>query len=132
MLILFKKRSKSFISICRSVCKTRLLSKCSYHFFFFQHGYTLRLVIACLKNQPCDVMREMRGEGGKKTPKKEMDNPSILWRHKADFLDTLSHSLVMCLNLNPNCIILITRGVQKVGVDTTPSFSNPLHPSIPP
>ena len=31
----------------------------------------------CLKNQPYDVikMREMRGEGGKKTPKKEMDNP---------------------------------------------------------
>ena len=33
-----------------------------------------------LKNQPSDVlkMREMRGELGKKTPKKEMDNPSFL------------------------------------------------------
>ena len=30
----------------------------------------------CLKNDPCDVikMREMRGEVGKKPPKKEMDN----------------------------------------------------------
>ena len=30
----------------------------------------------CLKNKPCDVvkLREMRGEEGKKTPKKEMDN----------------------------------------------------------
>ena len=34
----------------------------------------------CLKNQPCDVikMNEMRGEVGKKTPKKEMDNPTFL------------------------------------------------------
>ena len=30
-------------------------------------------------------MREMREEVGKKTPKKDMDNPSFLWRHKADF-----------------------------------------------
>ena len=37
----------------------------------------------CLKNQPCDVIkiREMRGEVGKKTPKKEMENPSFLLRH---------------------------------------------------
>ena len=34
-------------------------------------------------------MREMRGEVGKKTPEKEMDNPSFLWRHMAYFLDTL-------------------------------------------
>ena len=29
----------------------------------------------CIKNQPCDVikMRQMTGEVGKKTPKKEMD-----------------------------------------------------------
>ena len=34
----------------------------------------------CIKNQPCDVieMREMRGEVGKKTHKKEMDNPLFL------------------------------------------------------
>ena len=34
----------------------------------------------CVKNHPCDVikMREMRGEVDKKTPKKEMDNPSFL------------------------------------------------------
>ena len=34
----------------------------------------------CLKNQPCDVikMREMIGELGKKTPKKEMDSPLFL------------------------------------------------------
>ncbi len=34
----------------------------------------------CLKNQPCDVikMREVRREVGKKTPKKEVDNPSFL------------------------------------------------------
>ena len=33
----------------------------------------------CVKNDPCDAMkmREMRGEVGKKTPKKEMDNPSF-------------------------------------------------------
>ena len=31
-------------------------------------------------------MREMRGEVGKKPLKKEMDNPSFLWRHMADFL----------------------------------------------
>ena len=32
-----------------------------------------------LINQTCDVikMREMRGEIGKKTPKKEMDSPSF-------------------------------------------------------
>ena len=35
----------------------------------------------------CDVikMREMRGEVGKKPPKKEMDNHSFLWRHLSDF-----------------------------------------------
>ena len=32
---------------------------------------------------------EMRGEVGKKTHKKEKDNPSFLWRRMADFLDTL-------------------------------------------
>ena len=34
----------------------------------------------CSKNQPCNVieMREMRGEVGKKTHKKDMDNPSFL------------------------------------------------------
>ena len=33
-----------------------------------------------LKNQPCGVikLREMNGEVGKKTPKKEMDIPSFL------------------------------------------------------
>ena len=33
-----------------------------------------------LKNQPRDVIKmiEMRGEVGKKTPKKEIDNPSFL------------------------------------------------------
>ena len=33
-----------------------------------------------LKKQPCDVikMREMRGEVKKKTPKKEIDNPSFV------------------------------------------------------
>ena len=30
-----------------------------------------------------------RGGMGKKTPKKEMDNPSFFWRHIADFWDTL-------------------------------------------
>ena len=35
-------------------------------------------------------MRDIRGEVGKKTPKKEIDNPSFLWRHMADFGDTLS------------------------------------------
>ena len=45
-----------------------------------------------LKNQPRDVinMREMRGEVGKKTPKKETENPSFLWRHVADFWVTFS------------------------------------------
>ena len=44
------------------------------------------------KNQPYNVitMGEMRGEVDKKTPKKDVDNPSLLWRHLADFLDTLS------------------------------------------
>ena len=34
----------------------------------------------CLKNKPCDVIkiREIRGEVGKKTSKKEIDNPSFL------------------------------------------------------
>ena len=33
----------------------------------------------CLKDQPCHLIkfREMRGEVGKKTPKKEMDNTSF-------------------------------------------------------
>ena len=33
----------------------------------------------CLKNQSCDVIkkREVKGEVGKKTQKKEMDNPSF-------------------------------------------------------
>ena len=43
----------------------------------------------CLKNQPCYIikMREMRGEVGKNTPNKEIDNPSFLCRHghMADF-----------------------------------------------
>ena len=39
-------------------------------------------------------MREMRGEVGKKTPKREIDNPLFLWRHMADFLDTLSHPVL--------------------------------------
>ena len=39
-------------------------------------------------------MREMRGEVAKKTPKKEMDNPPFLWRHMADFWDTLSSYIV--------------------------------------
>ena len=36
-----------------------------------------KLLQNCVKNDPCDVikMREMRGEVGKKTLKKEMDNP---------------------------------------------------------
>ena len=44
----------------------------------------------CLKNQQCDVIK-FRNEkrSGKETPKKEMDNPSFLCRHIADFLDTL-------------------------------------------
>ena len=32
---------------------------------------------------------EIRGGVGKKTHKKEKDNPSFLWRRMADFLDTL-------------------------------------------
>ena len=32
----------------------------------------------------------MRGEVGKKIPKKEIDNLSFLWLHMADFWDTLS------------------------------------------
>ena len=33
----------------------------------------------CVKNDPCDVneIREMRGEVGKKTPQKKMDNTSF-------------------------------------------------------
>ena len=38
-------------------------------------------------------MREIRGEVGKKTLKKEIDNPSFLWHHVADFLNTLSFYL---------------------------------------
>ena len=41
----------------------------------------------------------MRGEVGKKTPKKEMDNPSFLWCHIGDFWDTLSsYKLISKLN----------------------------------
>ena len=38
------------------------------------------IVSKLCKNDPCDVikMKEIRGEVGKKTPKKEMDNPSFL------------------------------------------------------
>ena len=41
----------------------------------------------CLRNESCDVMkiREMKGEVGKKPPKKEMNNPSFLWRHMDHF-----------------------------------------------
>ena len=38
-------------------------------------------------------MKEMRGEVEKNFPKKEIDKPSFLWRHIADFLDTLSSYL---------------------------------------
>ena len=49
-------------------------------------------MLQSVKNQPCDVikMKEMRGELGMKTPKIEIDNPSFLWRYKADFWDALS------------------------------------------
>ena len=39
-------------------------------------------------------MREMRGEVGKKTPKREIDNTLFLWRHMADFWDTLSRPVL--------------------------------------
>ena len=44
-------------------------------------------VFVVSKNHTCDVikMREMRGEVGKKIPKKYMDNPSFLCRHMHDF-----------------------------------------------
>ena len=38
---------------------------------------------------------------GKETPKNEMDNPSFLWRHMADFWVTLSHYLVNIADINP-------------------------------
>ena len=48
-------------------------------------------------------MREMRGEVEKETPKKELDNPSFLLRHMADFLVTLSSynflGKIFCLNI---------------------------------
>ena len=34
-------------------------------------------------------MRKLKGEVGKKTPKKDMYNLSFLWRHKADLFETL-------------------------------------------
>ena len=38
----------------------------------------------CTNFDSCDVikMREMRGEVGKKTPEKEMENPLFLLRHR--------------------------------------------------
>ena len=51
--------------------------------YSYKNGYSLRGCIKqspnCVKNDPCDVIkiREMRGEVGKKTPKKEIDNPSF-------------------------------------------------------
>ena len=43
-----------------------------------------KLLQNCVKNDTCDVikMRKMRGEVGKKTSKKEMENPSYLLRHR--------------------------------------------------
>ena len=66
----------------------------------------------CLKNQPCDVIkiREIRGEVEKKTSKKDMDNPSFLWRHMAVFWDTLSGYLVrqsLQLLHNSHCILYV-------------------------
>ena len=47
-------------------------------------------------------MREMRVEVGKKTPKKEVDNPSFLRRHNADFLRNFVqlHKLIGARKLN--------------------------------
>ena len=40
----------------------------------------------CVKNDPCrNKMREVRGDVGKKTPKKEMVNPLFLLRHMDHF-----------------------------------------------
>ena len=46
-----------------------------------------KLLQNCVKNDPCDVikMRELRGEVGKKTYKKEMDGHSFLWLQMDDF-----------------------------------------------
>ena len=46
-----------------------------------------QIVLKLCKNDPRDVikMREMREEVEKKTLKKEIDNPSFLWRQKAEF-----------------------------------------------
>ena len=62
------------------VCKNRTID--------YKLCTRIRSWTKCLKNQPCDVikMREMRGEVGKKPLKKEMDNPSFLWRHMGDLI----------------------------------------------
>ena len=46
----------------------------------------------------------MRGKVKKKTSKKEMDHLSYLWRHMADFLDTINDKI---LNLYKNWVLFI-------------------------
>ena len=85
----------------------------------FVHKFT-----KCLKIQPCDViqMREMRGEEGKKTPKKEMDNPSFLWRRMSDFWVTLSHYLGCYTRFSCS---LINKNSQLAEIKITTA---PIHP----
>ena len=73
--------------------------------------------IKCLKNQPCDVIkiREMKGEVGKKTPKKEMDNPSFFmtsqgwfFRHFVQLLGVSVIFRIYFIGLNPAKITLQT------------------------
>ena len=57
-----------------------------FKIFFGFANFSLYLSVSfniagqCLKNLLCDIikMREIRGEEGKETPKKEMDNPLFL------------------------------------------------------
>ena len=83
------------ISVCVSwlwlICLYMEVSRLKTKFTFNVSLIVQNQLLCCiwtkyLKNQPCDVikMREMWGEVGK-TPKKEIDNPSFLWRHKAVF-----------------------------------------------
>ena len=53
-----------------NIYPTLMLKDLGNQRFFFRHLYVVGQSV--IKNQPCDVikMREMRGEVGKKTPKK--------------------------------------------------------------
>ena len=64
----------------------------TFLFFFLLQFWTYK-IFSIVKGESQLKMLEMRGEAGKTSPKKVMDNLSFWWRHMSflsDFLDLLS------------------------------------------